>query len=290
MYKENNSSELNFQSNDFMNNTIILFYSSNGDLYEFIKSYPNLIFIKLKECQNILMEKYNFKEESDLILIEMISLDDSKNYILNNFTYDIYTRNGERISNLSSICENIYIELSLPINRKLKNYEEAIIFAEQGYDIYNLSSEFYTDICLSASINESDLTLSLRQNEIYPNETLCYDGCIYNGIDLENNRINCSCHVNFSNNYKNNENFFEVVEQNFFTYIASMINYKIISCIKIIFDKKAYINNYGFYISGFLFFLIITSIFIYHIIGKKYIRIKYYRNSPNIINLNLKIK
>ena len=51
-----------------------------------------------------------------------------------------------------------------------------------------------------------------------------------------------------------NEGFFETVEQNFFYYLASLINYQIIKCFKLIFDKKNYINNYGFYINGFLFF------------------------------------
>ena len=42
MFNENNStSELNIQSRDNMNNTIIIGYSSNEELNELIKSYPN---------------------------------------------------------------------------------------------------------------------------------------------------------------------------------------------------------------------------------------------------------
>jgi len=35
------------------------------------------------------------------------------------------------------------------INLDLLNYEYALYFIEQGYDIYNLKSNFYNDICSS---------------------------------------------------------------------------------------------------------------------------------------------
>ena len=117
------------------------------------------------------------------------------------------------------------------------------------------------------------MTLGLRQDEIYPgNESLCMDGCIYNGVDLEEYRVNCLCNMNLSENIEENENNFEnveEVEQNFFTYLASMINYQIIICVKIILDKKNYINNFGFYVNGALFLFIIISMFFIILLEKK---------------------
>jgi len=267
-------------------------YSCNSDLNNLIHSYPNLMFINLKEYINILKEEYGIDENSDLLIITTQPLNGGKDFNLNNINYGIYTRNGEKITNLS-VSKNTYVELSLPLNKtSLKNYEEALILAEQGYDIYNLSSEFYSEICLSAHINDSDLTLGLRQDEIYPgNESLCMDGCIYNGVDLEEYRVNCLCNMNLSENIEENENNFEnveEVEQNFFTYLASMINYQIIICVKIILDKKNYINNFGFYVNGALFLFIIISMFFYYTIGKKDIINEYFRKRPIINNLDNK--
>ena len=169
------TSKSNFEVEEIVGDIILSCHSCNTDLNDLIHSNPNLMFINLRGCIDILKKEFGLDENSDFLIIEIQPLNGEKEYI----NYEIYTRNGEKINNLSS-CENIYIQLSLPINNTLKNYEEAIILAEQGYDIYNLSSEFYTDTCLSASINDSDLTLSLRQNEIYPgNESLCLNNCIY---------------------------------------------------------------------------------------------------------------
>ena len=177
-----------------------------------------------------------------LILIKEY-LNNKLNSITNNFNYEIYTIEGEKINNLS-ICENINIEVSSPIkNSNLINYDKALALYQQGFDIYNLSSSFYYDVCLSAYINNSDLSVDVRQQEIYPyNVTLCQDGCTYNGIDYEKQRINCTCNPNnnISEKIENIPNFMEEVEQNFFSYIVDMINYKIIGCYYKIFD----INNY----------------------------------------------
>ena len=47
----------------------------------------------------------------------------------------------------------LYISSSI-IKIDLANFEYAKIFEEQGYDIYNLTSDFYNDKCTSANIKE----------------------------------------------------------------------------------------------------------------------------------------
>ena len=49
------------------------------------------------------------------------------------------------------------------------NFDKAEIFRLQGYNIYNLSSEFYIDKCSSANINGNDIVLKDRIEDIYPN-------------------------------------------------------------------------------------------------------------------------
>lgn len=53
-----------------------------------------------------------------------------------------------------------------------------MIFDEQGYDIYNLSSEFYNEKCSGAFINGNDIIIDDRRKDLYPyNVSFCSNGC-----------------------------------------------------------------------------------------------------------------
>ena len=89
-----------------------------------------------------------------------------------------------------------------PMNDYLseETYEKASLLSEQGYDIFNISSSFYFDICSSAYLNDSDLSMSVRINDIMPdNISFCLDGCTYKGVDLVNKRFICLCSWDFDN-------------------------------------------------------------------------------------------
>ena len=89
-------------------------------------------------------------------------------------------------------------------------------------------------------------------------------------MDLESLRVNCECNKEYEK--EEIEPVIEEVEQNFFMYIASMINYQIITCYKNVFILKSYINNYGFFVDFFLFGLILINLFIYQFIERKVIK------------------
>ena len=138
-------------------------------------------------------------------------------------------------------------------------------------------------------MNDSDLSLSVRQEDIYPtNISFCQDGCFYNGVDLENKRVYCKCNSNLSKEYDENEKtqlFIEEVEENFFIYIIDMINYQIVLCYHLLFDINNYYLNFGFYIGFFIYFIIIILCFYYCCKGKNVIKINYLRNEPNIYEI-----
>ena len=276
-YNKNNS-ELEIKTE---NNCTIYCYSSKADINNLISLNPNLYYINLKECENKLIKENSLDEDSDLLII----INDNQNN-RSNFFYEIYTRNGVKISNLEA-CQNTKIELSSPIfNLKETNYDKAILLHNQGYDIYNIWSNFYYDFCTSAYIDESDLTLNVRQQEIFPNNvSICMNGCSYNGIDLDIKRFYCLCNPNLLKNEENSvdKNYFEeVIEDNFFTYIVDMINYKIFSCYKLAYKMKNYFYNFGFYYAFGINFLNIILLFIYHNIGRKKIKIDFLRHEPNV--------
>ena len=280
-----NNSELEIEKTQ--NDTMIYYcYSSKSSLNTLMEINSYLTYVNLKDCEKMLMNENNLQNHSDLLILGIESPSLSKNSSINNFNYEIFTRKGEKINNLT-VCDNTDIEISSPIiNLNLINYEKAIVLSEQGYDIFNLSSNFYYDYCSSAFINNSDLTLSVRLEDIYPNNiSFCQNGCIYKEVDLNNKRFLCLCKADLSKNYeinKENNALVEEVEENFFIYIIDMINYQIIPCYKLLFNINNYFHNYGFYVGLSLNLAIILFSFIYCFCGKKSIKLQYLHYMPKV--------
>ena len=72
-------------------------------------------------------------------------------------------------------------------------------------------------------MGENDITLKDRKKDIYPhNITLCKNNCKYNGINIEEQRVICSCNLNSE---KNVDEESEIVEDdgNFITYLLQKL-------------------------------------------------------------------
>ena len=267
-------------------------YSANIDIDLLMMINPNLIYIDFNNCKNLLINQNVIDSNSELLIVGKQKITFFNESLINNFNYEIYIINGTKINdNYKSICHDSKIEISSPINEN-ENYDIALSLNEQGYDIFNLSSNFYYDICLSAYLNDSDLTLSIRQNDILPEQNnICLDGCIYNGVNLTTKRISCLCDLDYiEKNKTSKNNNIEEVEDNFFVYILNMINYKIIICHKLLFNFNNYFYNYGLYSGIGILFIIKILCLIYYCIGKKSIKIQYLRHEPKMNeNKNIKI-
>lgn len=126
--------------------------------------------------------------------------------------------------------------------------------------------------------------MKVRKLEIYPNNiSLCQDGCTYDKINFENQRINCTCNIYLLNNNINNTQYFiEEFEHNFFEYLIELINYKIIVCYDRILDINNYRNNFGFFVGIFLYLGIFICMLIYFFKGTKSIKLEYLHREPNI--------
>ena len=257
-------------------------YSSNIDIDTLMITNPNLIYIDFNKCKNTLINEDIIEENSELLIIGKQYSISSEKSVINDFDYEIYINNGTKINNIS-ICQESKLEMSSPINNE-EDLELALSLHEQGYDIFNLSSSFYYDICISSYINDSDLTLSIRKNDIIQEDkSICLEGCTYNGVNLTTKRISCLCDMDYNEkNGSSKINQIEEVEENFFSYILDMINYKIIICLKLLSNFQNYFYNFGFYIGIGILFIILILFFIYCCFGKKSIKLQYLRHEPKI--------
>ena len=73
-------------------------------------------------------------------------------------------------------------------------------FLDQGYDIYDPNSPYYTDRCIPILKNSSKTTILSRREE-FDNITIeCGTGCIFNGINTTTGYLNCQCLVKINSN------------------------------------------------------------------------------------------
>ena len=243
------------------------FYEVNEDINKIKNLYTNYTFIDVtKELLEFLVEKFHLDKKEKIYILINDYPSDKSNKATTDYDYRIFSENGTEL-NLSEIKEDIYVDIYVPItDLNLINYNYSKHFAEQGYDIYDKNSDFYNDVCTPASIGKSDIVLKDRRKDIYPNNvTLCEDGCIYNGINVEEERIICSCNLNGNKNNTDEaeDDFLKEDDGNFLTYFLDNINYKIFKCYSLIASFKNLKKNYAFYtISGvYAVILILNLIF-----------------------------
>ena len=75
--------------------------------------------------------------------------------------------------------------------------DSLLYLTQQNIDIFNLSNEFYTDICYHFdSPNGKDVPFQDRIHIYYPNLTLCELGCVTQGVNFTTMESICQCKIN----------------------------------------------------------------------------------------------
>jgi len=268
-----------FYSNKIQNVSI---YSYDLDSsYKFKNIYTNLTFIELsKEQKSKLLNEFGLEENSKLYVFIYDAPSNDSTTATSEYNYVLILENGKQL-NMSIITEDIFSEVTVPIrDLDLANYELAKDFSEKGYDIYDKTSEFYSDICIPVSIKNNDIVLKDRKLDIYPNNViLCKGNCIYKYINIEDQRIICECNLNTNKIY--NENGF-LVEDNdsFFDYVLDNLNYKILKCYHLLLAFNNLKKNPYFYTSLAILAIIILLYLKYIIFKIEYIRINVFKEIP----------
>ena len=206
---------------------------------------------------------------NDSIIISLIEKkNDQKNSSISYFFYHPVT--GEKLD-AETICkdEEITIKesvLSQLINSKV-DINSALFLTQQDINIFNLSDEFYTDLCYSfVSKNGKDVPLNARIKAFYPNITLCDSGCMLKGIDLKSMESICECKFNnIKTEYIDDNALLSNTIGEVFDLFSSS-NLLILKCYKQVFKKENIIKSYGgFIVIGIVFFqLIFSLIFGFH--------------------------
>ena len=183
---------------------------------------PDISSVDLGECENKLKSYYKIDEDLIILKTDIKSSDLSKTFV----QYQVY--NPYDLTPLKlDICKEEKIIISAPV--KLDESVSTLYdsLKESGYNLFNESDKFYTDICSSyTSEYGTDMILEDRKDEILlkkANVSLCQENCKLLNYSSSTNKAQCECSpqiekidsgsiysdiVFFINNIKNNTFFF----------------------------------------------------------------------------------
>ena len=230
----------------------------NGDCIDKL-NLTSFSTIDFGSCYKKIQSYYNTSKEL-IISIMKVKNDLTKPITL----YEVFEpENGNKI-NIENICK----DQNIIINENLINYLKSSkdLVSEQNIDIFNLSNSFYTDICYHfESPNKKDVPLKDRITSFYPNISLCDNGCIPKGVNLETLKAECECKItNFFDNYLINNDIplFDNIIGESLSFIKES-NILVLKCYKDLFQFKYYYHNKGIFIISPLIIIQLICTFIF---------------------------
>ena len=214
----------------------------------------NNITMNLGQCENILKDNYNISNNSSLYILQIIS--EEIGMKIPKIEYEIY---------YPIKYDNLFEKLNLSFCKGSKIDILISVKIDGPLDIYNSSSDYYNNICYkTTSKSGTDISLNDRRNEFVNNNiTLCEENCKLIAYDYIKEKSKCSCDIKTSissyDDIKFNKNdFFKS-----FIGIKNIMNINILKCYKTVFQLKELMNNYGFFIVGFLFIFYFLTLIIF---------------------------
>ena len=197
--------------NNLVNTYISEFsYTSNhASLYE-NENYNILIYRSPKILNNLSLKtsKVDFQECYDKVKTAygiqedlVITVVDTKNTNNPSSSYAFFHPKSGAKLDAENICKDEVIvvkeNLTTILNGNDTKYELQSSLASQGINIFDKNDPFYTDLCFDYdNPKDRDMPLSDRITNVFPNITLCDNGCQMDGINLEDMTATCNCKFN----------------------------------------------------------------------------------------------
>ena len=229
--------------------------------------------IDLGNCDDILKEHYHINKNSSLLIMKLEKITNFSSE--RSLQYEVYEPYNKTKLNLS-ICSNTTIDIYTPVilSEKLQNlYEE---LKDMGYDLFDINSSFYQDICTPYSSNDgTDVLLSDRVNYYYNNEeTVCQSNCKLSYYLMESKYMKCNCDImNAEINTQEITKFNSKLIYKSFYNILKYTNYKVLNCYKLAFSINSITINIGSILTIIYHIFFILFFIIYIVKGKAQINL-----------------
>ena len=232
----------------------------------------NISNIDLGECEDLLRETNNLKEDEDLIIykIDIKTSDSSSTYV----TYEVYDSQLNQLN--LDVCSETQITIHVPVHLDDTLDSLAKSLSDSGYNLFNENDSFYNDICSTfTSENGTDMLLSDRKKDIYSNTqntSICQSDCELESYNSTSKKAKCNCEVKTSStiNSLNIDNLFNKKEiaKSFYDTLANS-NFLVLKCYKLVIDSSIVLKNYGEIIMTALMLVFLIMMIIYFIAGSR---------------------
>ena len=236
----------------------------------------NITTIDLGECENKLKHEYNISKNDSLYILKVDRIVDNMQKIEYEVYYNFSSNNLTKLN--LTVCKDIKIDILIPKD-----------IPANEIDKYNKDSGFYNDICYTFTTGAgTDISLNDRRNEYKKNSLhICEDNCDYTGYNENLKKVKCSCFT------KLNLPLFSEIKVDKqkllsnFKDIRNIGNFKMLSCIKLFFNKNNILKNISNYMFVILFILSIISVCIFSFYDYKKINEFICSNEEKIVNNEL---
>ena len=155
----------------------------NTNIYQNISTH-----IDFSNCEKLLRET-----NRDLTVFQIEIDNPSEQALIDNVEYAVFNENDEKVG--LSICKDEKIKIHYQLNTSMINMSKVRYYSELGIDIFNINDDFFNDICYPFFVDDADIILKDRVEDIYQNYSICENNCEYNALNLLQNTVTCSCSV-----------------------------------------------------------------------------------------------
>ena len=238
--------------------------------------YDNSI-LDLSSCQSILKKKYGLPEGEDLFLLKGDTLEKlSETFLGNKVNYQLFSTslgaflplNDCKEAGVSSTVTNF---LNTTLLKNMLQFKTAGQI-ESGYNIFDMNSPFFHDICTPFT-NEygNDVLLDERRTDYFSKEhNFCEKDCEFIGYNENVTRYTCKCPIRDPYLNESGEGYKEtpmVIPDEFYKKEIGYSNIRIFKCASQVFSAKGQKKNFGSYALMLCFVSFVAMVILYRIKG-----------------------
>ena len=236
----------NYISRHYNKNFSIIIYKNASCIKEQSLMMPTIDF---QNCSKLIKKIYNVTELVAAVADRKLKANPTSFY---GFYHPIsgIKLDAERLCNNSEV--KIKENLLVLLEESDEYYSLQILLTQQGINIFDENSKFYSDICFEYDNPLSrDIPLKDRQKYVFPNAKLCDDGCQFEGMDYIEMTATCNCKFR-EISQSNLEPIIEDIFGDAFELISAS-NLEVLRC------YKNFFNNLGKSIGGIIIIILIIA-------------------------------
>ena len=208
--------------------------------------------LDISECEKIIKKEYKISSSEDLIILKATNFKELSQYFTNNVNFLLFSTSLGRILPLDSCmsCITNITDVLNAYNIKDPTYSKKIgAGTNDGYNVFDSTSNFYTDICTPFTSEYGTDVLLDDRTEYYPqNIYMCKSGCSFSEYNPTTNTYTCSCLTGKINRDGSQETELVTLPAPNFEKKHTNSNIKVFKCASQVFSLKGQKGNFGSYV------------------------------------------